>query len=30
MDSVIAEVEENVQGKKVSREDELDPPSESE
>lgn len=30
MDSVIAEVEENVQGKKVSREDELDPSSESE
>ncbi|EAW17676.1 flavin adenine dinucleotide pyrophosphatase [Aspergillus fischeri NRRL 181] len=30
MDSVIAEVEENVRGKKVSREDELDPPSESE
>ncbi|KAF7116843.1 hypothetical protein CNMCM5793_005424 [Aspergillus hiratsukae] len=30
MDSVIAEVEENVQGKKVSREDELDPPSGSE
>ncbi|GIJ86056.1 hypothetical protein Asppvi_004929 [Aspergillus pseudoviridinutans] len=30
MDSVIAEVEENVNGKKVSREDELDPPSEAE
>ncbi|KAI9045280.1 flavin adenine dinucleotide pyrophosphatase [Aspergillus affinis] len=30
MDSLVAEVEENVQGKKVAQEDELDPPSDTE